>query len=197
MLNRKGIFFIVSSTSGGGKSTVIKRIKEVFNLHLSVSVTTRKPRNNERDGVEYYFVDKATFIDWKNKKKFLETELVYGNYYGTLKQEVIPYIDKGRDVIGDLDVKGALNLKQVLSETVVTIFLNPPSKEIVAERLMRRGLDSSKTIEKRLEHFEEEVSKMYKFDYSIVNNNLDNVIHIIKAIIISEGYRPFRLKKGG
>ncbi len=171
---------MVSGPSGTGKSTLIKRfLSEDNNSAFSISYTTRKRRPKEIDGKDYHFVDKKTFEEMIKNNGFLEWENVYNHMYGTPKKEIFETLDRGRDVLLDIDVKGALNVKKQYSDAHL-IFIEPPSKEELKVRLLLRG---EKEIDVRMKRVEEEIEKKSNFDYIIVNENIDRAYSDFKGTI--------------
>jgi len=161
---------VVSGPSGAGKSTLIKQfLAEDHNSTFSVSYTTREKRPNEINGKDYYFVDINTFKEMINKNGFLEWENVYSYLYGTPKKEVFETLERGLDIVLDIDVKGALNVKNQYPDAYL-IFIEPPSKEELKKRLSSRG---EKEIDIRMKRVEEEIEKKGFFDYTIVNEDID------------------------
>lgn len=174
-----GKIIVISAPSGCGKSTIINRILEQneINLAFSVSATNRLPREGELDGVHYHFLETEVFKEKVGKGEFIEWEEVYpGRFYGTLFSEVDRQIDAGRNLILDIDVKGAINVKRIYGERALTIFIEPPSLSELRRRLETRGTDSSETIEIRLNKAEYEISFADRFDICIVNDNLDKAV---------------------
>jgi guanylate kinase len=173
---KQGLLFIVSGPSGVGKSTIIEKfLKEDNNSVFSVSYTTRKIRKGEADGKNYYFVNKDTFKNMIEQDGFLEWENVYENLYGTPKKEILETLGKGMDVILDIDIKGALNVKRQYPEACL-VFIEPPSKEELIKRLSLRG---EKDIAVRTRTVEEEIAKKSLFEYTVINN------------IFGDAYRDF------
>ncbi len=180
--DKNGRLFVVSGPSGVGKSTLIERfLKEDNNSTFSVSYTTRQMRKGEEDGKDYYFVDEDKFIDMSKKGSFLEWENVHGHFYGTSKKEVMDTLDSGRDILLDIDVKGALKVKSQYPEACL-IFIDPPSKEALLRRL---SLRREKEIDLRMKRVKEELEKKQFFDYSIVNDDLEKAYTVFKQIIES------------
>ncbi|MBK6947257.1 MAG: guanylate kinase [Haliscomenobacter sp.] len=165
---------ILTAPSGAGKTTIVRRLLEVFeNLAFSISATTRPRRPHEEDGKDYYFMDVAEFEQNIRQGNFLEWEEVYpGKYYGTLKREVERLWAEGKDIIFDIDVRGAMNIKQAFPEQAMAIFVKPPSKEALVERLTKRQTESGKTLEERIAKAEEELLFENKFGRVIVNDEL-------------------------
>ena len=183
---RSGKIIVVSAPSGCGKSTIINSILDSGDpaLRFSVSATNRHPRTGEVDGVHYHFMTTEEFRDDIAADEFIEWEEVYpGRYYGTLKSEVERIIDKGGDVILDIDVKGGLNVKKLYGEKAKTIFFLPPSIEELRHRLEHRGTDAKEVIDERVGKAEYEISFADSFDERIVNDNLDKAIEQTRKTI--------------
>ncbi|HOL05362.1 MAG TPA: guanylate kinase [Syntrophorhabdaceae bacterium] len=177
---RKGRLFVISGPSGSGKSTFIERfLKQDKTSTFSVSYTTRKKRDKEVDGREYYFVDKKTFMDMVEKGGFLEWEVVHENLYGTPKKEIIENLERGIDILLDVDVNGAINIKKNYPDACL-IFIEPPSREELVKRLSFRGEEQ---IELRLKRYDEEIEKKHIFDYTVINDNLERAYRDFEKII--------------
>lgn len=188
-----GCLFVVSAPSGAGKTTLCNKAVEHFStLEHSVSYTTRKPRDGEVDGVHYNFIDDAAFDKMEKAGEFVENALVHGNRYGTSGGDLIKLLKKGGDVIIEIDVQGAAQLKEKFSEAVF-IFIVPPSIEACKERLMNRGKDSDEVISQRLAQALEEIKEARKYDYIIINDLLDRVFVVFKAVIMAEKVRKKRI----
>ena len=175
----KGKIIVLSAPSGSGKSTIIGELMKDPDLKLgfSISATSRKPRGNEEHGKEYFFMTETEFKENVEKGNFVEWEEVYsGVCYGTLVSEVERITGNGSNLIMDVDVKGGLNIKKRYGEEALTIFIMPPSKEILEERLRNRGTDSEDTIAKRLQKSEYEISFADQFDVIVVNDNLKKAV---------------------
>lgn len=179
------MLFAVAAPSGTGKTSIVKEVLKLNpDMVFSVSATTRKKRENEIDGKDYFFIEKKDFLGKIQKGDFIEYECVFGNdYYGTLKEVIDCYMKSDTDVIFDLDVKGALSLKNVYKEFIVLIFIKPPDKESVIARLKNRGTENEFQIAKRLERFDLEVSKINEFDYVVINDNLYDAVEKVNSII--------------
>ncbi len=181
--NKKGILIVVSAPSGCGKSTVLHRLMEQReNLRFSVSATTRAPREGETDGVDYYFVSHEAFQSMVEKHELLEHAEYVGNCYGTPKAPVERQLAEGYDVYLDIDVQGAFQVREQMPETLM-IFLMPPSMEELERRLILRGKDSMETIRRRLAEAERECSQRDRFDYVVVNDEVDRAVAEISALI--------------
>lgn len=172
----QGKLIIFSAPSGSGKSTIINKLMSEYGLRgrFSISATSRKPRGSEQDGVEYYFLTEEDFRKRISEGDFLEYEEVYpGCFYGTLRSEVDRTLDRGENVILDIDVQGGLNVKKIYGDRALTLFIQPPSIERLRERLERRGTDAPEVIERRLAKAETELSFAPKYDAVIVNDDLE------------------------
>jgi len=181
------ILYTLSAPSGTGKSTLCKAIlKEIPELRFSVSCTTRKKRETEKDGVDYHFLNHHQFQSKIESGHFAEYEDVHGQFYGTMKDELESSILHGNPLLLELDVKGAMAIKSLYPEHTLSIFVKPPSKESLQTRLERRGTDDKELIKKRLTriHMELEYGKM--FDTNFVNDDLDEAIQELKQIILTE-----------
>ncbi len=180
MSNKKGHLFVVSGPSGTGKSSLIERfLKEDTGSRFSVSYTTRKQRPHEINGRDYYFTDTETFRRMIDQGQFLEWENVHGYFYGTPAREVLEPMSEGIDVILDIDVKGALAVKEKYREAIL-IFVDTPSMDELTKRLSNRG---EKEIEKRMQRVKEEVEKKPLFTYVVINDNLNRAYKEFKSII--------------
>ncbi len=185
------MLFIISAPSGTGKTTVVRKLlDEIPDLVFSISATTRKKRDYEVDGKDYYFITKEEFENKIKNGEFVEYEEIFdGNYYGTLKSFVDKKIEEGRDIVFDIDVKGALSLKKYYKNLAILIFLKPPDKEEVMRRLIARGTENVEQIKNRLRRFEIEMAKIKFFDYIIINDNLEKAVKELVSLIL-------KIKKG-
>ncbi len=184
-MNKKGIALIVTAPSGAGKTTLIKKLLNEFsNITFSISYTTRRPREGEVHGKDYFFVSKEEFKRLIDKGFFAEWAEVHGNYYGTPVSFVNETLEKGKDVLFDVDIKGALQLKKNLKDSI-SVFILPPSKKVLEERLRKRGKDSEKDIVLRINRAKEELLVAYKFDFLILNDLLDRAYEELRSIYIS------------
>lgn len=192
-LNESGLLIVISGPSGVGKSSVRKALFDMPNNNLvySVSMTTRKPREGEKEGVDYYFVDEQTFLKNIDEGAFLEWAKFVGNYYGTPKFEVDRLIDEGKEVVLEIEVDGALQVRNKVKDGVF-IFLVPPSKKDLINRIVTRGTEDNKTMNERIEKAEAEYRLAYKYDYIVVNDDLQNAADRIMAIIRAEHARTER-----
>jgi guanylate kinase len=189
---RRGILFVVSSPSGGGKGTLIRRVLDVVpNLSYSVSYTTRAPRYGEVAGREYFFVNRNSFEEMIAAGQFLEWACVHGNFYGTARRQVADETAAGFDIILEVDVQGAASVNQ-LSLDSVSIFILPPSYETLRERLLARGTDTPEELEVRLRNAPEELRRYATFDYVIFNDEVDRAANQLASIILAERLRRAR-----
>ena len=188
----RGILFVVSSPSGGGKGTLISRVlNSVPGLSYSVSYTTRAPRVGEVDGVDYFFVTTSRFEELVAAEEFLEWARVHGNLYGTSRAQVLKEIADGRDIILEVDVQGAASVRKLLADSV-SIFIVPHSFEVLKERLVARGTDSPVELELRLRNAPIELRQYLAFDYVIVNDDAERASIQLAAIIQAERARRKR-----
>jgi guanylate kinase len=182
----RGTLFVVSSPSGGGKGTLIRRVLEcVDNLSYSVSYTTRGPRPNEINGREYFFVDRPTFEEMVAGGEFLEWACVHGNFYGTSRRQIAEETAAGIDIVLEVDVQGAASVRQLLMDSV-SVFILPPSVELLRERLCARGTDSPEEIELRLRNAPDELKQYSLFDYVIINDEIERAGAQLASIIYAE-----------
>ncbi|MEE8258272.1 MAG: guanylate kinase [Sphingomonadales bacterium] len=181
---RRGLMLILSSPSGAGKTTLSRKLlDEDKDTVLSISMTTRPPRNLEKEGRDYFFVSENEFTQVANKDGFLEYAKVFGFLYGTPKQKVEDSLAKGKDVLFDIDWQGTQQIIQKKSSDMVSIFILPPSINELRKRLISRGQDSTEQIEKRMETAHGELSHWAEYDYVIVNDKFDDCIKEIKSIL--------------
>ena len=182
----RGILIIVSGFSGAGKGTVMKRLmSDDDNYALSISATTRKPRNGEEDGREYFFKTVEEFENMIEQDKLIEYANYVGNYYGTPKEYVESMLSDGKDVILEIEMQGAMKVKEKMPDTLL-VFVTPPSAEILKNRLVGRGTEDMDTINARLSRAYEEADYMEKYDYLLINDDLDQCVKELHGIIQSE-----------
>lgn len=183
MKDKTGKLIVLSAPSGTGKTTVVKKLlEESANLVASVSYTTRKMRENEKEGLDYFFVGEKTFANMIENDDFLEHATVFGNFYGTEKKSVSQNLEKGINVILEIDWQGAQQIKNRMPSCVM-IFLIPPSKEVLLSRLKNRGTDSNQEIENRFNQAVEDLEQSNNFDHVLVNDQLDRVVNEIALYI--------------
>ena len=194
MLNRKGLLLVVSGPSGAGKGTICKALlNKNDKIKLSVSATTRKPRNEEVHGVNYFFIEKEEFTRMVENGEFLEHAQIYDNFYGTPKAAIIECLEKGQDIILEIEMQGARQIKEVYPEGVF-IFVLPPSLEELKSRIVGRGTETQEEIEKRFSCAFEEINQIVNYDYFIVNEDIEKSVNDVEAIILSEKNKVTRYK---
>ena len=185
---KKGHVIIIVAPSGTGKSTLIKRMKKKYpGLSESISHTTRSPRDGEKDGVHYFFINENEFIKKRDNGDFLEWAKVHSNYYGTAKDWVEKKIEQGYDLLFDLDVQGVDSFKKKFGDQAGAIFIAPPSLDVLKERLLARGTDTKEVVDIRLANAKQELKRKNSFDYLIYNDDLDKasskLVDIFKEIL--------------
>lgn len=183
---RKGLLIVISGASGTGKGTVCKKIlSEMKNIYYSISATTRQPRTGETDGVEYFFITPEEFQNWIAEDKFLEYAQVYGNFYGTPLHKIEERLSRGENILLEIDVQGALNVMKKVSDGIY-IFLLPPSLDELRERIKNRGSESDESLDRRFKAAKDEITIGKKYQYVVVNDDVDNAVEKIKSIITAE-----------
>lgn len=191
----KGMLVVLSGPSGSGKDTVLSEIFiKAPELKKSVSMTTRKPREGEIDGVDYFFVDESEFTDAVRDGKMLEYARYGGNYYGTPKDRVDSWLNEGLTVILKIDVQGGENIRRLYPDAV-SIFITPPSMYVLEKRLRRRGSEAEDEVRKRLSIASEELDKITDYDYMVINDSLDDAVDDVITIIKAEQLKVIRRKK--
>ena len=192
---KKGGMVILSSPSGAGKTTLVKKISKNKDYSISISHTTRSPRPNEINGKDYYFTSKNKFKNLIKKKKFLEYAKVFDNYYGSSKSLVIEKLEKGKNVIFDIDWQGTKKIiNKKLKYKLLTIFILPPSKEELINRLIKREKKNILTVNKRMKEFEKDLSKWKDYDFVVINDDLKKCYNKIKKAIKNETNISFNRK---
>ena len=182
--NREGIIVILSSPSGAGKTSLVKEISSKNNYSISISHTTRKPRSNEINGIDYYFVKQEEFKELIIKKKFLEYAKVFNNYYGSPKLAVIEKLKVGINVIFDIDWQGTQQIKKSKMDfELLTIFVLPPSKKELLDRLSNRDMKDKLIVSQRMKEFEKDLIHWSEYDFVVINDNLNNCFNEIFEII--------------
>lgn len=198
-MNRTGILFLVSGPSGSGKSTLCRRLEGEGEAEFSVSCTTRPPRDGETDGRDYHFLDRAEFRRRADAGDFLEHAEVHGNCYGTLRSEVLGRLAAGRDVVMDIDVQGAAQVRDTddpeVRRALVDLFVMPPDERELAARLADRGTDSEEVISLRLRNAIEEMSHWPEYRYRLLSATREEDYAQFKALLVAERLRVSRLKE--
>lgn len=184
-MSRKGILTVVSGFSGAGKGTVMKELVKKPDYKLSISATTRLPREGEVDGREYFFLTRDRFESMIEAEQFIEYAEYVGNYYGTPKKYVEEQLEAGYNVILEIEIQGALHVKEVFPEALL-LFIVPPSAKTLKERLINRGTEDEATVKKRMDRAVEESEYMQHYDYLVVNDELNDCVEAVHHIILSE-----------
>ena len=181
---KDGIIVILSSPSGAGKTTLVKKISIENNFKISISHTTRKPRTNEVNGKDYFFVNKEEFKNLVDKGEFLEHAKVFENYYGSTKSKVIEQLEKGENVIFDIDWQGTEQIKKKkLNYKLITFFILPPSKTELFKRLKNRDMKDKNIVEERMKQFNEDINHWENYDFVVINDNIDKCYKEIIQLI--------------
>ena len=192
---KAGIIVILSSPSGAGKTTLVKKISTRKKYKISISHTTRKPRANERNGKDYYFINSSKFKKLIKEKKFLEYAKVFKNYYGSLKENVITKLTNGEDVIFDIDWQGTRQIKnKKLNYKIITIFILPPSKKELYERLLKREKKDKKIASERMKQFKDDVMHWIDYDYTVINDKVEGCYKQIISFIRNKKLEKRNLK---
>ncbi|MEZ0180033.1 guanylate kinase ['Camptotheca acuminata' phytoplasma] len=188
-LHRKGLVIVISGPSGVGKGEIKKSLlnREGNNFFYSVSATTRKPRPGEKDGIDYFFMQKKDFKQKIKENFFLEYSKFVDHYYGTPYKNILQSLEEEKEILLEIDIKGALQIrKHKLHKDSVFIFIAPPSKQIIQERLKKRNSETDEEIQKRMLNYDKEMNLAYKYDYIVVNDEVKNAVDKIMSIIIAE-----------
>jgi len=193
-----GVMIVLSSPSGAGKTTLVKMLSKMDNYEVSISHTTRQPRPDEINNKDYYFVNKNEFKRLINNQEFLEYAKVFSNFYGTTRTPVIDRLNKGKNVLFDIDWQGADQIKnKKLDYKLITFFILPPSKEVLFERLSNRDMKDKLIVEERMKQFERDVLHWINYDYVVINDNLESCYSKITNLInaeISNGSKDYDLE---
>lgn len=196
MSARTGILLVVSGPSGSGKTTLCKRLADSGMARHSISCTTRQPRPGEVDGVHYHFITPAEFVERHAAGEFLESALVHGNHYGTLRSEVLGHLEEGRDVVMDIDVQGAAQVRAaddaMIERALVDVFVMPPTREELQVRLSGRGTDSAEVIQLRMDNALEEISHWPQYSFRLLSGKPDEDYAKFEALLVSERLRVSR-----
>ena len=195
---KDGVMVILSSPSGAGKTTLVKLLSKQNNYEISISHTTRRPRPYETPNQDYYFVDNKEFKRLIKNEEFLEYAKVFDNFYGTTRTPIIDKLDKGKNVLFDIDWQGADQIKnKKLDYKLITFFILPPSKDVLFERLSNRDMKDKLIVEERMKQFERDVLHWINYDYVVINDNLDDCYKKISKLIdaeISNGSKDYDLE---
>jgi guanylate kinase len=193
-MNKKGVLVVLSGPSGAGKGTICKALLQGGDYWLSVSATTRAPRAGEDEGKNYFFLSKEEFQKRIEHGDFLEYAEVYGNYYGTPKSKVLESLEEGRNVILEIDIQGALRVKEAYPGGVF-IFILPPSMEELKQRIIRRGSETPESLMTRFKSAYQEINYVSKYNYAVVNDTVEEAVRKIESIITAEKCRVDRIKE--
>ena len=189
----KGVMLVLSSPSGAGKSSICRALLDLDkNLYLSISTTTRKKRPNEASGIDYNFVTLDEFEYKLRQNNFIEYAKVFNNFYGTDKSIVEDKINKGKDILFDIDWQGAQQLREKMGEDIVSVFILPPSKKELERRLKERGQDTDKVVKERMSEATAEITHWAEYDYVIINHDLDQSVAQVRTILTAERMRRHR-----
>ncbi len=181
-----GSLYVITAPSGAGKTSLVRAVLEHMDgIYLSISHTTSPPRDGEVDGIDYHFVEEAEFLAMSTRGEFLEHARVFGNYYGTSEQSVKAELQGGKDIILEIDWQGAQQVRRLIPHAI-SIFILPPSCEVLEERLRKRGKDSEETIHARLAEAKEEMSHYAEADYLIVNDDFNRATDELRAIVLAQ-----------
>ena len=193
-----GVMIVLSSPSGAGKTTLVKMLSKIDNYEISISHTTRQPRLNEKNNKDYYFVNEDEFKRLINNQEFLEYAKVFNNFYGTTRTPVIDKLNKGKNVLFDIDWQGADQIKnKKLDYKLITFFILPPSKEVLFERLSNRDMKDKLIVDERMKQFGRDVLHWINYDYVVINDDLENCFSKITNLInaeISNGSKDYDLE---
>ncbi len=183
-LGKDGIVVILSSPSGAGKTTLVKKIAQENNFKISISYTTRKPRTNEQNGKDYFFISEEEFENLIKNKQFLEYAKVFENYYGSSKSQVFENLNKGENVIFDIDWQGSEQIKkQKLNYKLITFFILPPTKSELFSRLKNRDMKDKNIVEERMKQFNEDIEQWENYDFVVINDDLEKCYNEIIRFI--------------
>ena len=188
-MTARGRIFVISSPSGGGKSSLISRVlKGVAGLTLATSHTSRPPRKGERNGSEYHFVSHADFLAMRGKGQFVEWVRLHGHLYGTSRKELDRLLKEGKDILLDIDIRGAASVADIYPDAI-SVFILPPSLEILEKRLRKRGSEDEEQVQARLKTAKREVKAARRYRYCIINRSLDRAASELEAVVVAERLR--------
>ena len=187
-MSDRGVLTVISGFSGAGKGTVVKQLLQEYDYGLSISATTRSPREGEQDGREYFFKTKEEFEKMTREHQLIEYAQYVGNYYGTPKGYVVQQLEQGKDVILEIEMQGALRVREILPE-VNLIFLTPPTVDELERRLVSRGTETAEVIRERMARAKEESAYMKEYDYVVINDDLDECVENVHQLIRSLHYK--------
>ena len=197
--SRLGVVLVVSGPSGAGKSTICKKVIRDNNLYFSISCTTRKPRTGEVHGIDYYFISEGEFKEKIKRNEFIEYADVHGNYYGTLRSEVVEAAVSGKNVLLDIDVQGALRIKKtavnddLLKKCVEYIFIAPPNFNELEKRLRGRGTETEEVIQKRLNNAKQELTYCLEYEYLVINEEVEDAVKEMNSILVALTKKTLRI----
>lgn len=187
-MSDRGVLTVISGFSGAGKGTVVKQLLQEYDYGLSISATTRSTREGEQDGREYFFKTKEEFEKMIREHQLIEYAQYVGNYYGTPKEYVVQQLEQGKDVILEIEMQGALRVREILPE-VNLIFLTPPTVDELERRLVSRGTETAEVIRERMARAKEESAYMKEYDYVVINDDLDECVENVHQLIRSLHYK--------
>ena len=190
-MSDKGVLTVISGFSGAGKGTVVKQLLDKYDYGLSISATTRSPREGEQDGREYFFKTKEEFEQMIAEHQLIEYARYVGNYYGTPKEYVVQQLEQGKDVILEIEIQGALKVKEKYPDTLL-MFVTPPSAQVLKDRLVGRGTETAEVIDSRMKRAVEESQGVEKYDYLVINDDLERCAKEMHSIIQGEHDRVSR-----
>lgn len=194
---RKGILFVLSAPSGGGKTSIITKVREQYgDIKVSISYTSRPKRDNEVNGKDYHFIERSEFTKLIDEGFFIETAEVFGNFYGIPKGDLSPDLEKGIDYIFAITYHGYEKLKEEFPDNVVGIFIAPESRKILEERLIKRNTESKESLNNRLKDLNAELELAKQYEYLVINDQLEKAVNKVSCIIEAEKLKYIRLKRG-
>jgi guanylate kinase len=191
---RRGLMLVLSSPSGAGKTTIARKLRESDpGIEMSISHTTRPERNGERNGKDYFFIDRETFARMRDQGEFLEWAVVFDHFYGTTRKPVEAALAAGRDVLFDVDWQGAASLREKARGDVVTVFILPPTAAALERRLTERAQDAPEIVRRRMLGASNEIQHWTEYDYVVINHDIDRSVELVRGILAAERLRRSRL----